>query len=517
VTGASFTPADVDYRDIQGIVRFGYGKMTEAVYLLARIRDAAAARAWLRRAPVATAETMSPPPTTALQVAFTAPGLAALGVAASIIDQFSHEFRGGMTEASRVRRSGDLGANAPSAWEWGWDGNGAAAAARTPHVVFMLFSAPDAEDGGGLASFERRIAGDEWSKGFELLRRLETDDIGGMEPFGFADGISQPTIDWEQRRDPKATYIDYGNLIALGELLLGYRNEYGKYTDRPLLDASSNGASGHLLPAVDAPAKRDLGRNGTYLVIRQLEQDVRSFWQYVHARAADANDPALVDRLSSAFVGRSRDGTPLVDVQDAAIEGVPTDPQTVRQNQFTFDRDPNGAGCPFGSHVRRVNPRNADFAGHPTGVKKLFAMLGLTRSTYREDLTSSVRFHRIVRRGREYGPALSPDDAVRPAPPDDAKRGLHFICLNANISRQFEFLQNAWVMSTKFSGLTGASDPLLGNRAPIAGCPATDGFVLEADGGPGRRVSGLPQFITVRGGAYFFLPSLRALQFFAAD
>jgi Dyp-type peroxidase family len=381
----------------------------------------------------------------------------------------------------------------------------------------MLFADPSAENGAGLQAFRERVIDAGWSSGFEEQRRLETNDIGGIEPFGFTDGISQPTIDWEQRRDPTATHIDYGNLVALGELLLGYRNEYGKYTDRPLVDASANSASAGLLAAEDAPSKKDVGRNGTYLVIRQLEQDVRKFWQYVNAQAAAANDATLVDRLSSAFVGRSRDGTPLAEVQDAAIEGIATDQATARRNQFTFDGDPHGARCPFGAHVRRVNPRNSDFVGQPTGVKKLLAMLGLTRRAFREDLTSSVRFHRIVRRGREYGPALSPADALLTAPPDDPKRGLQFIALNANISRQFEFLQNAWVMSTKFSGLTGTSDPLLGNRAPIQGCPATDGFVMEADGSVSRRVSGLPQFITVRGGAYFFLPSLRAIRFFAAD
>jgi Dyp-type peroxidase family len=513
VIATTSKPTQVDYSDIQGIVRFGYGKMTQAVYLVACVKEAAAARAWLRRAPVSNAATMTPPPTTALQIAFTAAGLEALGVAPSIIDQFSHEFRGGMTDPSRTRRSGDVGENAPNTWEWGW-GNGGL---KLPHVVFMLFAEPSADNGGGLDSFTRRVIDDDWSKGFELQRRLETNDIGGIEPFGFTDGISQPTIDWEQRRDPTATHIDYGNLVALGEVLLGYRNEYGKYTDRPLVDASSNGKNGTLLAADDAAGKKDIGRNGTYLVIRQLEQDVRKFWQYMHAQAESSNDPAMVDRLSAAFVGRSRDGTPLVETQDAAIEGIAIDDASVRQNQFTFDDDPNGARCPFGAHVRRVNPRNSDFFGQPTGVKKLVAMLGLSRRTFREDLTSSVRFHRVVRRGREYGPALSPNDALVPAPPNDEKRGLHFICLNANISRQFEFLQNAWVMSTKFSGLTGASDPLLGNRAPITGCPATDGFAIEADGSPARRLSGLPQFITVRGGAYFFLPSLRTIQFFAAD
>jgi len=87
--------------------------------------------------------------------------------------------------------------------------------------------------------------------------------------------------------------------------------------------------------------------------------------------------------------------------------------------------------------------------------------------------------------------------------------------LNANISRQFEFLQNAWIATTKFSGLTGESDPLLGNRESVLGCPITGNFTMPGNGRLRRRVSGLPQFVTVRGGAYFFLPSLRALRYFA--
>ena len=49
----------------------------------------------------------------------------------------------------------------------------------------------------------------------------------------------------------------------------------------------------------------------------------------------------------------------------------------------------------------------------------------------------------------------------------------------------------------------------------MPGCPVTDAFTLPRDGGPARRVTGLPQFVTVRGGAYFFLPSLRALRYVA--
>ncbi|HEX4696587.1 MAG TPA: hypothetical protein VH254_02845, partial [Candidatus Udaeobacter sp.] len=81
--------------------------------------------------------------------------------------------------------------------------------------------------------------------------------------------------------------------------------------------------------------------------------------------------------------------------------------------------------------------------------------------------------------------------------------------------RQFEFLQNAWIASTKFSGLTGESDPLLGSREPTADCPVGGAFTIPKDGSLRCRISGLRQFVTVRGGAYFFLPSLRVLRYFA--
>jgi Dyp-type peroxidase family len=500
--------AEVDYADVQGLVRFGYGKMTEAVYVLVQIKNASAARTWLRTAPISNAVALPAAPPTALQIAFTASGLAALGVSGSVIAGFSREFFDGMTEQNRLRRSGDVGANAPARWDWGADGSNGAAG--VPHAVVMFFAERGAEGGGGVAAFMRRLMDPSWTEAFDVLRTLKTANLDGVEPFGFADGISQPEVDWNRQREAAQKQIGYINGIALGEVLLGYPNEYGKYTERPLLDADV--ASEMLLPAEDAPSKRDLARNGTYLVMRQLRQDVRGFWQFI-ARESSGN-PHNAEQLASAFVGRTMSGDPLVPASNrsSSAAGGKSD----QRNQFTFDGDPAGAQCPFGAHIRRVNPRNGDFPGRPRGIALLLAMLGLNRREFRDDLTSSVRFHRIVRRGREYGPGLTPEEALAPAPTDDPERGLHFLCLNANISRQFEFLQNAWVMNTKFSALTGASDPLLGNREPIPGCPATDDFILERRGSARRRVSGLPQFITVRGGAYFFLPSLRAIQYIAA-
>jgi Dyp-type peroxidase family len=496
----SMMESEVDYSDVQGLVRFGYGLMKEAAYVLLRVKDVAAARSWLRNAPVTSAVAMDPPPSIAMQVAFTATGLKALGVPASVLAGFSSEFLAGMTEESRSRRLGDVGSNAPSQWDWGNSAN-------VPHLVVMFFAEP-----GRLEAFMKSSTGQAWDEAFELLRCLDTSDLSGLEPFGFVDGISQPQIDWAQERDLAQSQIYYSNVAALGEFLLGYRNEYNKYTDRPLIDADT--ASAGLLPAEDAPGEKDLGRNGTYLVMRHLRQDVRGFWQFIN-RQVDG-DVGEMDKLAAAFVGRTRAGNPLAPIQKEAIPGIGTQPDQIHQNQFTFDQDPTGSRCPFGAHVRRANPRNSDYPGHPTGLlARLFATLALCPKGFRDDLMSSVRFHRILRRGREYGPGLSPSEALASAPPKDPERGLRFVCLNANISRQFEFLQNAWLMNTKFSALTEESDPLLGNRDPIPGCPVTDNFTWQKEDGLRCRVSGLPRFVTVRGGAYFFLPSLRAIRYFA--
>jgi len=108
-----------DYADVQGLVRFGYGHLTSASYALVRIKNADAAKAWLRSAPVTTAVEQKPPPNTALNIAFTAPGLEALRIPERIVAGFSHEFREGMGQESRARQLGDVKNNAPDNWWWG--------------------------------------------------------------------------------------------------------------------------------------------------------------------------------------------------------------------------------------------------------------------------------------------------------------------------------------------------------------------------------------------------------------
>jgi hypothetical protein len=138
------------------------------------------------------------------------------------------------------------------------------------------------------------------------------------------------------------------------------------------------------------------------------------------------------------------------------------------------------------------------------------------------DAIASTRFHRILRRGREYGTQISLTEALNPATPDP-QSGIHFLCLNANIARQFEFVQGAWIASATFAALSGEQDPLLGNRAPFPEPPIadpghrTDGFTRPAAPPHCRHASPLPQFVHVRGGAYFFLPGLTALKWITSD
>jgi deferrochelatase/peroxidase EfeB len=500
-----------EYQDIQAILRSGFGKLDEAAFLLLRITDVARAKSWLAAVAEASGAAKLPYRVThagdfgsyqprALQVAFTAPGLRKLGLPDPLFRDgsthaFPREFRLGMAgegldPEGRSRRLGDVGVNAPSNWEWG------GAAAQKPDAVVMLYA-----EAGDLAGFRQTVTAD-LAPGCDIFRVLDTAapaDKGGQrrEPFGFIDGISQPEIDWQGRRTPGTLEdLEYGNLIAPGEFLLGYANEYGLYTERPLLDPAHDPAN-ILSPAPDDPSRRDLARNGCYVVFRDLEQDIAGFWDFVGRNSPEDKGVSLAE----AMVGRRlATGDPLIAVTRAEIRGIDS-ADDIRQNGFTYEADPEGLNCPFGAHIRRANPRSADLPGGRQGLaNRLLHMLGLRQRGPRDDLISSSRFHRIVRRGRPY---------------DGVTRGIRFICLNANIARQFEFIQNAWIVNAKFNAMDREADPLLGNRLPFPEDRTTDSFSLPQAAGPERRIAGLPQFVTVRGGGYFFLPSLRALRFVA--
>ena len=491
----------VEFGDIQGLLRFAYKHHTEARFLLLRVTNPAAARRWLAQVPVADAVSQEPASLakTLVQVALTYPGMLALGVPEEIAGGFSEEFVRGMSgDANRSRRLGDLGSNDPAQWHWGNRD-------RIPHLAVLLYAMP-----GLLEAWSREVEAG-YAAGFELLAALSTSDMGGVEPFGFVDGISQPQPDWERHRKPRdETQLDYTNLSCLGEFLLGYPNEYGLYTPRPLLDP---GRDPHrVLPAAeDVPGLRDLGRNGSYLVLRQLRQDVAGFWQALDRYARGHSDTRV--QLAQALVGRTLYGESLVGMPYEKIRG--NEGPQAALNAFTYGNDPQGTRCPLGAHVRRTNPRNADLpAGKKNLLSRLWRMLGLNAAARSQDLVASTRFHRLLRRGREYGVRMPLEQALT-AGPGSPESGLQFLCLGANIERQFEFVQNAWVASAKFDGLGCVGDPLLGNRQAGLGNGATDVFTIPQPDGPACRLERLPQFITVLGGGYFFMPGIRALRFLA--
>ena len=488
---------EVDFSDVQGLMRFGYKHHTEGAFALLRVRNRAAARAWLAQAPVGTAA-KGPLPPTVLQVALTAPGLQALGVPDGIVAGFAPEFVAGLgTDPNRARRLGDVGNNDPARWQWG------GGAEAQPHVLVMVYAMP-----GHLAARCRDLES-HWDVAFELMRWLPTSDMGGVEPFGFTDGVSQPEIDWA-RQIPAEDHdsLAYRNLSCLGEFLLGYPNEYGRYTARPLLEPV--GAAAMQLPrAEDDPERADLGRNGSYLVLRTLRQDVPGFWRFLDAQAG--GEPAERQRIAEAMVGRRMDGQALLPPAAAPIEGVSAN--AAARNGFTFDDDAAGLRCPVGAHIRRANPRNADLpAGTDSLLMRARRILGFDSAVLHADAVASVRFHRVLRRGREYGQRMPLGEALaRHGAP--VETGLQFICLCADLARQFEFVQGAWIAGTKFAGLPHEGDPLLGNRRAAPDEPDTARFTMPRAGCPSRVVEGLPTFVDVVGGAYFFLPGVRALRY----
>ncbi|HEX5415002.1 MAG TPA: Dyp-type peroxidase [Chloroflexota bacterium] len=465
----------LDLADLQGIIARSYATLTAARYVLLAIDDPGPARSWLSALAELLTTARTRPETRAVNVAFTPSGLGKLGLGADVLAAFSHEFLDGLTAPNRGRLLGDVDANAPEHWHWGGPAN-------LPIDILLLFFARDEAELAALET-ECLAAG---ANGLSVVARLETVDLGGTEHFGFADGISQPTIEGLSRKDAPA------NTVKAGEFILGYPNEYGLYTDRPTLPRSAD-PRGLLPPDPSGSAEVDLGRNGSYLVFRQLRQDVRAFWQFVDnaTRRTDGTpDAAARVRLAAKMVGRWPSGAPLALAPDH------DDPRRAKSNDFGyFGTDAAGDRCPLGAHVRRSNPR--DSLDPDPGSEKSIAV---------------GKRHRLLRRGREYGKPLPPEDRLNPLPPnqEDDERGLHFICLNANLARQFEFIQHTWVNNPTFQGLYADDDPLVGPRGTSGGM-----FTIQAT--PVRdKFTDLPRFVTVVGGAYFFLPGVRAVRYLAS-
>lgn len=463
--GVSPAALPIESTDVQGLVFRGYGQLPECSYVLLHLGPPARARKWLAGVAQRVSPGVPAAREQAVQVAFTYPGLAALGLPDDLLRQFSRTFIEGMVSPHKSRFLGDVEGSAPERWQWGGPGS------PVVHVMLILY----ADGQSRLAELTAELEQAWTAAGLREVRRLRTSGLGGREHFGFVDGISQPAIEGYH---PAPSDL---HLVKPGEFLLGYLNEYGGYTERPKLAASRDPLG--LLPLdVEGSALRDLGRNGTYLVMRQLRQDVPAFRTSLDtlARREDGSiDAELRARLAAQMVGRWPSGASLVDAPAR------DEPSRSRSNEFRYhDADPEGLKCPIGAHVRRANPRDA-LAPQPGSERSL----------------AVNHRHRLIRRGRSYGTTL-PEGAT-----DAEERGLFFVAVNANLTRQFEFVQHSWLLDPRFGGLNRQADPIVGAAADNE---------FEAPGDPVRaHCTGLPRFVTVAGGAYFFMPGIGALGWLA--
>lgn len=461
--------------DIQGLVRTAFQDYGAAAYQLLAIDNPQTTKKWLaglrKENWIKSAEdtrgfkTRGDDSDHAAAIAFTASGLRTLGLQDETLKMFVSEFQEGMTAEHRSRLLGDIGKSDPGDWLWGRRG-------QQVDILLIVFA-----KAARLWYCIDHIG--------EIPRKppLVHQFLGAWmsrEPFGFADGLSQPLVEGLSRQAASAGE----RAVKAGEFVLGYVNEFGQRPASPWVPVKTDPSE--LLARVPASDCADFGRNGTFLVLRQLEQAVGQFESFLDETAAsllrergapERDSEQLAEWIGAKLVGRWRSGAPLVRHAENPFGNFPDS-----DNDFSFHReDRHGFRCPIGAHIRRANPRDslADGSGvFPAEAQKM------------------VNQHRILRRGRVYA--------------DNGSLGLVFLCLNANIERQFEFVQNSWLMHPEFGGLHDETDPLLGN----AQAQRTRAMTIQQ---PllGRRIDGLGQFVTVKGGGYFFLPGLKALDYLA--
>jgi Dyp-type peroxidase family len=475
--------AELERKDIQGMVVSAYKHLSCAAYVLLRIKNAPQARAWLSQRVTEVTASENKHASVSINLAFTYTGLKNLGLNQDTLDAFSFPFQEGMAAESRARLLGDNDENDPSLWDWG--------APKNPvDALLLIFGRDETTLNAALQRQRDGFAGG----GVEEAKVLHA----GREPnthehFGFNDGIGQPVMEGTGNKQRQLDRTHHATELPVGEFLLGHPNVYKVIAPSPAVKPAADPQQ--LLPVIPADAAglnaeagmHDLGRNGSYLVFRQLAQRVAQFWQFLDKATGgpftdDRNHEAR-EALGAKFVGRWMSGAPLV------LSPEHDNPALATENNFTYyDKDAHGLACPIGSHVRRSNPRDSLGPDPPTAL-------------------NTANRHRILRRGRSYGHQVHPKDRLVD---DGAERGLHFICLNSDIERQFEFVQQTWINNPVFASLDGEVDPLVGNLKKGDAL-----FTVQAE--PLRqRVHNLSRFVVVKGGAYFFLPGLRALKYLAS-
>jgi Dyp-type peroxidase family len=465
----------IDLEDVQGLVFYGHGHMPFSRFIFLQITDAPTVRTWLgsvlpevssSRAKSSTHQK----PTATAHVAFTAEGLIAIGLNPDTVQAFPREYTEGMSSGERPRVLGDVNANAPETWELGGPTN------APVHILLALY----AHSADALQQYESQPWYPTSNCGASIVFVQNSHKESANEPFGFKDGISQPAV----IGGPMPIPTDPNAMPALtpGEFVLGYNNEYANLAPAPAVPASTD--KNGVLPAdPEGGNGRSFGKNGTFLVFRKLKQDVDGFWKWCEdtTRKSDGSiDADAKEMLAAKLVGRYKSGCPLTLSPNADNPALGA---ADKSNSFRFAAtDLAGYSCPIGSHIRRANPRDVL---HPNKPER--------------SVVISKR-HRIMRRGRPY----------KDAKPDGTSEvGLLFIAINADLQRQFEFVQQTWLNNPTFNGLFDDEDPLVSNA------DGPGNMTIQAQ--PVRKkLHGIPQFVTMRGGAYFFLPGLRALKYLAS-
>jgi Dyp-type peroxidase family len=431
--------------DIQGNILRGYGAHA-TTYVFLSIHDATGAKAWLADLipQITTADVHPPEP--ALNIAVTHTGLRALGLPPRQLTTFPSAFAQGT--AARAVVLGDTGDNAPTQWETPFRDD------DELHLMVMVAGREPTTVDRRAEELQQEL----WQAGLceiaapLVARRLD----GDREHFGYQDGMSQPGVLGLHHEGGEGEGVwqnGYWRPLQPGEFILGMPDEDG---GPPVL-----------------PEPPELARNGSYLVLRKLEQNVPEFRRLISHTAQQLDLTA--ELVAAKLMGRWQDGTPLTLRPSGPDPTLASDKKS--NNRFTYVHDVDGTRCPIGSHIRRANPRGSLGFG---GVLE--------------------RRHRIIRRGMPYGSPLPPD-----AENDNAQRGLVFACFQADIERQFEFIQSQWLNDGNVFGVGTDRDPLIGD-------PGGGSGRMRIEGRPPRFVDALQHTVTVRGGAYFLVPGISGLR-----
>jgi Dyp-type peroxidase family len=397
-----------------------------------------------------------------LNIAFTYAGLQNLTDPAPLDGMFPREFVEGM--AKRTAILGDVGDNAPVKWTF-------PASGKEVHAI-MIIAADDPDDlNPDLKSRELATRLEALALAdIEVVASQRGDVIAngqghGVDHFGFREGLSQPGFRGEDV--PARLRKNVEDLVWPGEFVLGYRRQNAGATQD---DATEDSAI-----AMPTP---DWTENGSYLVVRRLEQNVESFEDFVK----DKSKTAGLDRdlFKAKLLGRYPSGEPLAHRSPPGDGSDPGVSDEKKINTFTFGNDSDGALVPLGAHIRRLHPRGL------TGKAQSFAQT-----------------KRILRRGIPYA---SGDD-----------KGMLFLCYQRSIADQFEFLQQSWANDPYFpphgkGNIRPGRDPFIGNsRAAGTGRKYNIPGAISQDGNPVDHVE-LMKWVTMTGGGYFFCPSKSALE-----